>query len=116
MKKDDCIFCKVIEGKIPSQIVYQDEKVTAFRDIHPVAPTHIVIVPAQHIDSLNEATIGDENSLGHMFTVARMLAEQEGLQESGYRLVINTGTGAGQTVFHFHMHLIGGKTLSTRMC
>jgi histidine triad (HIT) family protein len=114
--KEDCIFCKILEGKIPSQLVYKDEKVTAFRDVHPLAPVHILIVPNQHIDDLNGVTIGDETCLGHMFTAAKLIAEKEGIQESGYRLVVNTGAGAGQTVFHLHMHLLGGKTLSNKLC
>lgn len=114
--KEDCIFCKIIEGKIPSTIIYKDEKVTAFRDVHPMAPVHILIVPNQHLDDLNSVTIGDETSLGHMFTTAKMLAEKEGIQESGYRVVVNTGEAAGQTVFHLHMHLLGGKQLATKLC
>jgi len=116
MKKEDCIFCKIIEGKIPSQIVFRDEKVTVFKDINPLAPIHLLITPNQHIASLNGVTVGDENSLGHMFTVAKMLAEKEGIAENGYRVVVNTGSGAGQTVFHLHMHLLGGKQLSNKLC
>jgi histidine triad (HIT) family protein len=113
--KEDCIFCKILEGKIPSKIVYKDEKVTAFRDVHPMAPIHILIVPNQHIDDLNSVTIGDETSLGHMFIAARLIADKEGIQQSGYRLVVNTGAEAGQTVFHLHMHLLGGKQLSNKL-
>jgi histidine triad (HIT) family protein len=113
--KDDCIFCKIIAGKIPSTIVYKDEKVTAFKDVQPMAPVHILIVTNQHIDSINEATIGDETSLGHLFTIARIIAEKENVNKSGYRLVVNTGTGAGQTVFHVHMHLLGGKQISNKL-
>jgi histidine triad (HIT) family protein len=111
--KDDCIFCKIIQGKIPSQTVFKDEKITVFKDINPLAPVHYLIVPNQHIDSLDDVTVGDELSLGHIFTVARQLAEKDGLQ-SGYRLVMNTGAGAGQTVFHLHMHLLGGKPLTAK--
>ena len=113
--KEACIFCKIIAGKIPSQVVYQDEKVTAFRDIQPMAPVHILIVPKQHIETNNDTTVGDETSLGHLFTVARIIAEKENVQESGYRLVVNSGAGAGQTVFHLHMHLLAGKPLSNRL-
>ena len=113
--KDDCIFCKIIAGKIPSTIVYQDEKVTAFRDVQPMAPVHILIVTNQHIDSINETTVGDETSLGHLFTTARIIAEKEKVNKSGYRLVVNTGAGAGQTVFHVHMHLLGGKQISNKL-
>lgn len=116
MKKEDCIFCKIIEGKIPSQIVFRDEKVTVFKDINPLAPIHYLIAPNQHISSLNDVTVGDENSLGHMFTVAKLLAEKENIHESGFRVVVNNGPGAGQTVFHLHMHLLGGKQLSSKLC
>jgi histidine triad (HIT) family protein len=113
--KEDCIFCKIIAGKIPSQIVYKDDKVTAFKDIQPLAPVHILIVLNQHIESVNEATIGDETSLGHLFTIARTIAEKENIKQSGYRLVVNSGAGAGQTVFHLHMHLLGGKHISNKL-
>jgi len=114
--KEDCIFCKIIEGKIPSQIVYKDEKIIAFRDIHPMAPVHLLIVPTQHIAQVNDVTVGDECSMGHLFTTARLLAEKEGIAEGGYRLVVNTGNQAGQSVQHLHMHLLGGKTLSVKLC
>jgi histidine triad (HIT) family protein len=113
--KEDCIFCKIIAGKIPSQIVFQDEKVTAFKDIQPMAPVHILIVPNQHIDTVNESSVGDETSLGHLFTVARIIAENENVNKTGYRLVVNNGAGAGQTVFHLHMHLLGGKAISNKL-
>jgi len=111
--KEDCIFCKILQGKIPSQIIFKDEKVTVFKDVNPIAPIHYLIVPNQHIDSLNDVTIGDELSLGHIFTVARQLADKEGIKD-GYRLVMNTGVDAGQTVLHLHMHLLGGKPLTAK--
>jgi histidine triad (HIT) family protein len=111
--KEDCIFCKILQGKIPSQIIFKDEKITVFKDVNPVAPIHYLIVPNQHIDSLNDVTIGDELSMGHIFTVARQLAEKEGIKD-GYRLVMNTGVDAGQTVLHLHMHLVGGKHLAAK--
>ena len=114
--KEDCIFCKIIQGKIPSQIIYKDEKVIAFRDIHPMAPVHVLIVPTQHLDQINDATVGDESSLGHLFTTAKLIAEKEGIGESGYRVVVNSGEQAGQTVQHLHMHLLGGKVLSPKLC
>ena len=107
----DCIFCKIITGEIPSQKLYQDELVTAFRDIHPVAPTHVLIIPNKHIPSVNEVTIEDEAMLGHIYSVARQLAVQEGIQEQGYRLIVNTGPHAGQEVYHLHLHLIGGQRM-----
>ena len=107
----DCIFCKIISGEIPSQKLYQDELVTAFRDIHPVAPTHVLIIPNKHIPSVNEVTPEDEAMLGHLYSVARQLAVQEGIQEQGYRLIVNTGPHAGQDVYHLHLHLIGGQRM-----
>ena len=109
----DCIFCKIIKGDIPSTSVYRDEHAYAFRDIQPAAPTHILIVPLTHIDSVNAMTATDEQSIGHLFTVAKQIAAQEGLAEKGYRLVINTNADAGQTVFHIHLHLLGGRQLRT---
>lgn len=107
----DCIFCKIIAGEIPSSRLYQDEQVTAFRDINPVAPTHILIVPNKHIASVNDLTKADEKLVGQMFTTARQLAEKEGIQESGYRLIINTGKDGGQEVHHLHLHLMGGHKM-----
>ncbi len=107
----DCIFCKIIKGEIPSTNVYQDEHVTAFRDINPAAPTHILIVPNKHIESVNFIIPDDEALIGKLFAVAKQLAEKEGVSESGYRLVVNTGAEAGQTVFHLHMHLLGGRPM-----
>ena len=107
----DCIFCKIIAGDIPSTSVYKDDQVTAFRDINPAAPTHILIVPNKHIDSVNLIIVDDEPLIGKLYSVAKELAAKEGISESGYRLVVNTGAGAGQTVFHLHMHLLGGRQM-----
>ena len=107
----DCIFCKIIAGEIPSSQVYHDDQVTAFRDIHPVAPTHILIVPNRHIASVNDLSKGDEQLVGRLFVTARQLAEQEGIQESGYRLIVNNGKDGGQEVPHLHLHLIGGHKM-----
>ncbi len=104
----DCIFCKIIAGDIPSAKVYSDELVTAFRDINPAAPTHILIIPNRHIASINELNPEDEQLVGHLFSIAKTLAVQEGIAESGYRLIINTGPGGGQVVYHLHLHLLGG--------
>ena len=105
----DCIFCKIISGKAPAAIIYRDELVIAFRDIHPVARTHILVVPNRHISSLNELATTDEVLVGHMVMVAKKLAAQEGVAEHGYRLMINTGVHGGQTIQHLHVHLIAGK-------
>jgi histidine triad (HIT) family protein len=108
---DNCIFCKIVSNEVKATIVYQDDQVTAFRDLHPVAPTHILIVPNRHIDSVRRIEPGDEQMVGHIFSVARKLAEQEGISAGGYRLITNTGPHGGQTVFHLHVHLIGGQRL-----
>lgn len=106
-----CIFCKIVSGEDKADIVYRDEQATAFRDIHPVGPTHILIVPNRHIESVSALETEDEPLMGHLFTVARKLAEQEGIAQTGYRLITNTGAHGGQTVFHLHVHLIGGQRM-----
>ena len=106
-----CTFCEIIAGKAPGEIVFRDELVTAFRDIHPVAPTHVLVVPNQHIASVNDLAPEDETLVGHLFTVARQLARQEGIDQTGYRLIVNTGPHGGQVVFHLHLHLIGGQRM-----
>ncbi|MDF7667510.1 purine nucleoside phosphoramidase [Orbaceae bacterium ESL0727] len=108
---EETIFSKIIRHEIPSDIVFQDETVTAFRDISPQAPTHILIIPNKLIPTLNQVTPEDEAVLGHMVTVAAKIAKQEGIAESGYRLIMNCNKDAGQDVFHIHMHLLGGKNL-----
>lgn len=105
--KVDCIFCKIISGESPAKILHRDDLVTAFRDIHPIASTHLLIVTNRHIDSVNELEAEDESLVGHMLLVAKQLAAQAGIAERGYRLIINTGVHGGQTVFHLHLHLIG---------
>lgn len=105
------IFTKIINGEIPGDIVYRDDKVVAFRDINPMAPTHILIVPIKEIVSVRDVTEADEATLGRMLIAARKIAEQEGIAEGGYRLIINNGEHAGQEVFHLHMHLLGGHSL-----
>jgi histidine triad (HIT) family protein len=112
---DFCLFCKIVSGEIPGTIVFRDDQATAFRDINPAAPTHILIVPNQHIASVNALGNGDEQLMGHLFSVAGQLAKSEGIAESGYRLITNTGPDAGQTVFHIHVHLIGGQMMKHPM-
>ncbi len=107
----ETIFSKIIRHEIPSQIVYQDNLVTAFRDINPQAPTHILIVPNKLIPTVNDVTPEDEPALGRMFTVAAKLAEEEGIAASGYRLIINCNRDGGQEIFHMHMHLLGGRRI-----
>ncbi|MDD4874367.1 MAG: histidine triad nucleotide-binding protein [Dehalococcoidales bacterium] len=112
---DDCIFCKIIQGKIPSNIVYRDDEIVAFRDINPQTPTHLLIVPVKHITSLVDLTFKDAALMGNMITVANKLAKDEGIAESGYRLVINCGKQGGQLVAHLHMHVMGGRQLSGQL-
>jgi histidine triad (HIT) family protein len=111
----DCIFCKIITGDIPSTNVFRDDQVTAFRDLNPAAPTHILIVPNKHIESVNMLIVDDEPLIGHMITAAKQIAEKEGIAEGGYRLIINTNADAGQTVFHIHLHLLGGAPMKHPM-
>jgi histidine triad (HIT) family protein len=105
------IFSKIIAREIPAEIVYQDDQVTAFKDIHPIAPVHILIVPNKEIATVNDVTPDDEQMLGHLFTAAKEIARQMGIAESGYRLLVNCKGDAGQEVFHLHMHLLGGRKL-----
>lgn len=105
----ECLFCRIVNKEISSKIVYEDEKAAAFEDINPQAPTHILIVPRKHIAGLNDLTAADAELVGHLHAVAAKLAQERGLTESGYRTVINTGRGAGQSVFHLHVHLLGGR-------
>lgn len=111
MNSSACLFCRIVSGELPAVIVYQDDLVTAFRDIHPVAPTHVLIVPNRHIQSVSHVEPDDEQILGHLFTAARKIAEIEKITEGGYRTIVNTGAHSGQTVFHLHMHVIGGQRL-----
>jgi histidine triad (HIT) family protein len=106
-----CIFCKIIAKEAPGNIVYQDDRVTAFDDTRPTAPVHILIVPNRHIESVNSITEDDEELMGHLFTVGRRLAEENGIHQSGYRLLVNTGPDSGQAVYHLHLHLMGGQRL-----
>ena len=105
----DCIFCKIINGDIPSQKVYEDELVYAFRDINPVAPVHILIIPKEHICCANELNDSHKELIGHIILTAAKIAKAEGIAEDGYRLVNNCGQNAGQTVFHIHFHLLAGE-------
>lgn len=106
----DCLFCKIIEGKIPSKKVYEDDKVFVIEDINPQAPTHVLIIPKKHIVGLKEANEADAELIGYCQLVAAKIARQRGI-ERGYRTVYNVGPGAGQSVFHLHLHLLGGRDL-----
>ena len=106
---DNCIFCKIVSGEIPSKLVYEDEVCLAFNDISPQAPTHILVIPREHFASLNEAGENHKEVLGHMMLKTAEIAAQKGISEKGYRVVINTNYDGGQTVFHLHIHLLGGR-------
>ena len=110
----DCLFCKIVKGDIPSTKVYEDDLVLAFRDIAPMAPTHILVIPKAHIGSVAEITCENADVVAHIFTVIPQIAKAEGL-ENGYRVVSNCGADAGQTVHHLHFHILGGKQLSLEM-
>jgi histidine triad (HIT) family protein len=110
----DCIFCGIITGQLDGKILYHDDEITAFQDAHPVTPVHVLIVPNKHIASLNELEESDAQLIGKMTLVARQIAREQGVDQSGYRLVINTGPHAGQSVFHLHLHLIAGRHLGPK--
>lgn len=108
----DCIFCKIAAGDIPATLVYQNEEVLAFRDLNPQAPTHILVIPKKHIATTNDIMANDAALIGNMYLAAKQIAKAEGIAESGYRTVMNCNRGAGQTVFHIHLHLLGGRPMS----
>lgn len=109
---EDCLFCKILAGDIPADIVYESDTAIAFRDINPQAPTHVLIIPRKHIATINELEPGDESLLGDLYIAAKNIAAEEGIAESGYRAVMNCNEGAGQSVFHIHLHVLGGRSLS----
>jgi len=111
MPDNDCLFCKIIAGDIPAEFVHQDDRCVVIQDINPQAPTHVLVIPLEHMESLDEATQKDEALLGHLLGVAARMANDAGFGETGYRTVINTGAGAGQSVFHLHVHVLGGRTM-----
>lgn len=108
----DCLFCKIINQSIPADIVWEDDKVLAFRDVNPQAPTHILVIPRKHIATINDIEPSDHTLIGQLFGTARQLAAQEGLSDDGYRLIMNCNEQGGQTVFHIHLHLMGGRHFS----
>jgi len=107
----DCIFCKIIERKIPSKILYEDDLCLAFEDINPQAPVHVLVIPKKHIPTLLDLKEEDKGIGGHLFFIANRIAQEKGIAEKGFRLVLNCNRDAGQTVFHLHLHVIGGRTM-----
>ena len=104
----DCIFCKIVNGEIPTEFLYQDDKLVVFRDINPHAPVHILIVPKKHVRSINDLTENDREIISHMIMVGKDIAKKESVNSSGYKLLFNVERGGGQVIFHLHLHLIGG--------
>lgn len=112
MPNSNCLFCKILNGDIPADIIYESETAIAFRDINPQAPTHVLIIPRKHIATINDITDDDQALVGSLYSAAREIAAAEGFTEEGYRAVMNCNEGAGQTVFHIHLHLLGGRALN----
>ncbi|KJR49396.1 HIT family hydrolase [Desulfosporosinus sp. I2] len=108
----DCIFCKIALHEVPSEIFFEDDEILAFKDIQPLAPVHLIVIPKIHLQSLNDVTLEHERLMGHLFGVIRRLAKELGVAETGYRVVTNTGTDGGQVVGHLHVHLLGGQALN----
>ena len=108
----DCLFCKIRDGEIPGDIVFENSDILAFRDVNPQAPTHILIIPKKHISTVNDMEESDEAIMGQLFHAGKIIAAQEGVSEEGYRLVVNCNEKAGQTVFHIHMHLLAGRAMT----
>ena len=112
---DDCLFCKIVKGEIPSEKVYEDEEILAFKDINPAAPIHILVIPKKHIDSLAQIENQDEALLGRMHTVINKIAKEQGVLEKGYRLIVNCGKDSGQEVMHLHFHLLAGQKFGDKI-
>lgn len=111
MANDDCLFCRILNGDIPADVIYESDSAIAFRDINPKAPTHVLIIPRKHIATINDIGDADERLVGSLYSAAKQIAAQEGFSEEGYRAVMNCNEAAGQTVFHIHLHLLGGRAL-----
>jgi len=112
MSEQDCLFCKVLNGDIPADIVYESDSAIAFRDINPQAPTHVLVIPRKHVATINDLDEEDQEIVGSLFLAAKDIARAEGLSDEGYRVVMNCNEGAGQSVFHIHLHVLGGRALS----
>ena len=113
---DDCIFCKIIKGEIPSDKVYEDDKVLAFKDINPEAPVHILVIPKEHIESVNAVNYKNSQVIAHIFEVIGKIAKEHGIDKDGYRVISNTGDNAGQSVHHIHFHILGGAKHPLKLC
>ena len=112
MSSENCLFCKIVAGDIPAEIIYESESAIGFRDVNPQAPTHVLIIPREHIATINDLDAGHEVTVGNLYMAAKAIAADEGLADDGYRVVMNCNEAAGQTVFHIHLHLLGGRSLA----
>lgn len=112
MANDDCLFCKILAGDIPADVIYESDTAIAFRDINPQAPTHVLIIPRKHVPTINDISEDDQAIVGSLYSAARTIAAEEGFSAEGYRAVMNCNEAAGQTVFHIHLHLLGGRPFS----
>lgn len=108
----ECLFCKIARGEIPCDTVYENDQVIAFRDLNPQAPTHVLVIPRKHISTVNDLTVEDKDIVGEMLLAAKAVAAHDGIAEDGYRLIMNCNKGAGQTVFHIHLHVLGGRAMN----
>jgi len=109
MSSENCLFCKIVAGDIPAEIIYESDSAIGFRDVNPQAPTHVLIIPREHIATINDLDAGHEVTVGNLYMAAKAIAADEGLADEGYRVVMNCNEAAGQTVFHIHLHLLGGR-------
>ena len=112
MANEDCLFCRILSGDIPADVIYESDTAIAFRDINPKAPTHVLIIPRRHISTINDIGEDDQEVVGSLYLAAKAIAAEEGFADEGYRAVMNCNAGAGQTVFHIHLHLLGGRQLT----
>lgn len=113
---ENCIFCKIVNKEIPSTIVYEDDEILAFRDINPITPVHVLVIPKKHIESLATLNSEDELLIGGIYTVINKIVKKEGILEKGFRVIVNSGEDGGQEVKHLHFHVLGGKKLGTKIC
>lgn len=111
MRSTDCLFCKILDGEIPADIVFESDDAIGFRDVNPQAPTHVLIIPRQHIATINDLDDGDDAIVGKLFLAAQQVAKNDGIADDGYRVAMNCNAAAGQTVFHLHLHLLGGRQM-----
>ena len=112
MTESDCLFCRIVSGDVPADVVYESDEAIAFRDINPQAPTHVLVIPRKHIATINDLEDGDAGLVGSLYRAAKAIAAAEGIADAGYRAVMNCNEGAGQSVFHIHLHVLGGRALS----